>query len=84
MSPNFGKSLERKEFKTAILENLGKVCLYSKCYVRSAYTNQKGYWAFKKIHIRAREMTRQLKALTALLKILSSNPSNYMVAHNHL
>jgi hypothetical protein len=23
------------------------------------------------------------KALTALLKVLSSNPSNHMVAHNH-
>jgi hypothetical protein len=24
-----------------------------------------------------------LRALTALLKVLSSNPSNHMVAHNH-
>jgi hypothetical protein len=32
---------------------------------------------------RADEMTRQLRALTALPKVLSSNPSNYMVAHNH-
>jgi hypothetical protein len=28
-------------------------------------------------------MAQRLKALTALLKVLSSNPSNYMVAHNH-
>jgi hypothetical protein len=31
----------------------------------------------------AREMTQQVKTLTALLKVLSSNPSNHLVAHNH-
>ena len=31
----------------------------------------------------AGEMAQQLRALTALLKILSSNPSNYVVAHDH-
>jgi len=30
------------------------------------------------------EMAQWLKALTALLEVLSSNPSNHMVAHNHL
>jgi hypothetical protein len=30
------------------------------------------------------EMAQWLRALTALLKVLSSNPSNHMVAHNHL
>ena len=29
-------------------------------------------------------MAQQLRALNALLAVLSSNPSNYMVAHNHL
>jgi hypothetical protein len=29
------------------------------------------------------EMAQWLRALTALLKIPSSNPNNYMVAHNH-
>jgi hypothetical protein len=29
------------------------------------------------------EMAQRLRALTALLKVLSSNPSNHMVAHNH-
>jgi hypothetical protein len=29
------------------------------------------------------EMAQQLKALTALLKVLSSNPSNHIVVHNH-
>jgi hypothetical protein len=33
---------------------------------------------------RAREMAQQLRALIALLEVLSSIPSNHMVAHNHL
>ena len=33
---------------------------------------------------RAGEMAQRLRALTALSKVLSSNPSNHMVAHNHL
>jgi hypothetical protein len=32
----------------------------------------------------AGEMAQLLRALTALPKVLSSNPSNHMVAHNHL
>jgi hypothetical protein len=32
----------------------------------------------------AREMVQWLRALTALLEVLSSNPSNHMVAHNYL
>jgi hypothetical protein len=31
---------------------------------------------------RAGEMAQQLRALTALLKVLSSIPSNHKVAHN--
>jgi hypothetical protein len=31
----------------------------------------------------AREVAQWLSALTALLKFLSSNPSNHMVVHNH-
>jgi hypothetical protein len=30
------------------------------------------------------EMVQRLRALTVLLKVLSSNLSNHMVAHNHL
>jgi hypothetical protein len=30
------------------------------------------------------EMAQLVRALTALLKVLSSNPSNHMVVHNHL
>jgi hypothetical protein len=32
----------------------------------------------------AGEMAQRLKTLTALPKVLSSDPSNHMVAHNHL
>jgi len=32
----------------------------------------------------AGEMAQRLKALTALPEVLSSIPSNHMVAHNHL
>ena len=33
---------------------------------------------------RAGEMAQWLRALTVLLEVLSSNPSNHLVAHNHL
>jgi hypothetical protein len=39
---------------------------------------------YKTIHLGAGEGAQQLRALTALLEVLSSIPSNYMVAHNHL
>ena len=32
----------------------------------------------------AGDMAQWVRALTALLKVLSSNSSNHMVAHNHL
>jgi hypothetical protein len=32
----------------------------------------------------AGEMAQRVRALTALPEVLSSNPSNHMVAHNHL
>jgi hypothetical protein len=37
----------------------------------------------KKMLFGAGKMAQQVRALTALLKVLSSNPSNHMVAHNH-
>jgi hypothetical protein len=37
----------------------------------------------KKMVFRAGEMAQWLRVLTALLKVLSSNPSNHMMAHNH-
>jgi hypothetical protein len=37
---------------------------------------------YKKVS-RAVEMAQQVRALTALPKVLSSNPSNHMVASNH-
>jgi hypothetical protein len=49
---------------------------------------KKGSTADRLIHYRkefpgAGEMAQRLRALTALPKVLSSNPSNHMVAHNH-
>jgi hypothetical protein len=38
----------------------------------------------KKKRVGAGEMTQRLKALSALPDVLSSIPSNHMVAHNHL
>jgi hypothetical protein len=38
--------------------------------------------AFKNVYW-AGEMAQWLRALTVLLKVLSSNPSNYIVVHNH-
>jgi hypothetical protein len=38
----------------------------------------------KEVWGRAREIAQRLRALTGLLKVLSSNPSNHVVAHNHL
>jgi hypothetical protein len=37
-----------------------------------------------KCNFRAREMAQRVRALAALPKVLSSNPSNHMVAYNHL
>jgi hypothetical protein len=37
----------------------------------------------KELGTGAGEMAQRLRALTALPKVLSSNPSNHMVAHNH-
>ena len=39
--------------------------------------------AIKTVEKGAGEMAQQVRALTALPKVLSSNPRNHMVAHNH-
>jgi hypothetical protein len=41
-------------------------------------------YIYKTIIFGAGEMAQRVRALTALLKVLNSNPSNHMVAHNHL
>jgi hypothetical protein len=38
----------------------------------------------QKIHTWAGEMAQRLRALASLPEVLSSNPSNHKVAHNHL
>jgi hypothetical protein len=46
--------------------------------------NTKQNTTIKKKSTGAGEMAQWLRALTALSEVLSSNPSNHMVAHNHL
>jgi hypothetical protein len=41
-------------------------------------------WCAKTQSYGAGEMAQRLRALTVLPEVLSSNPSNHMVAHNHL
>ena len=41
-------------------------------------------WAIQEHKAGAGEMAQRLRALPALLGVLSSIPSNHMVAHNHL
>jgi hypothetical protein len=42
------------------------------------------HWEDLKTHGQAGEINQRLRALTALPEVLSSIPSNHMVAHNHL
>jgi hypothetical protein len=51
-------------------------------YIR--HTNLAVYRDKRKHEERAAKMVQQLRALNALPKVLSSNPSNHLVAHNHL
>ena len=48
--------------------------------------NKKGdiIWNVNKKYLGGGEMAQRLRAPTALPKVLSSNPSNHVVAHNHL
>ena len=48
----------------------------------SMATITEGYGCNKKREAWAGEMAQRLRALTALWKVQSSNPSNHMVAHN--
>jgi hypothetical protein len=61
------------------------VIVWAKCYISNAS------WGFYQIAegvlkysiSGTGEMAERLRALTALLKVLSSNPSDHMLAHNH-
>jgi hypothetical protein len=55
----------------------------NKTTVHVALFKGKPVTMFKRASRGAGEMAQWLRALTALLKVLSSNPSNHMVAHNH-
>jgi hypothetical protein len=53
----------------------------STCMVRHLHSYKQN---FLKSKTRVGEMAQWLKAPIVLPKVLSSNPSNHMVAHNHL
>ena len=52
-----------------------KVILYSKTYYLDAFKDNTKW---------AGEMAQKLRALSALLEVLSSIPSNHMLTHTHL
>jgi hypothetical protein len=67
-----------------VWEHNGKVCRLGRAltgYRRQ--TNGRGL-KLKMQAFQATEMAQQLRTLTALPKVSSSNPSNHMVAYNHL
>jgi hypothetical protein len=59
--------------------------MLSTCLIFENYTSApiKTY-SFYKYIVGAGEMAQRLRAQTALLEVLSSNPSNHMVAYSHL
>jgi hypothetical protein len=70
----------RGPFKKHLLDLL--LTLYQTFLSRKA-SNYKNIHV-KSIFLGAGEMAHQVRALTALSEVLISNPSNHMVAHNHL
>jgi hypothetical protein len=56
----------------------------NKCHGMCTHVNRHNHInIILKYFLRAEEMAQQLRALTALSEVLSSNPSNHMAAHNH-
>jgi hypothetical protein len=45
--------------------------------------NMNGYMLVEVFNFRADEMAQWVRALAALPKVLSSNPSHHMMAYNH-
>jgi hypothetical protein len=66
----------------AILRPTLSTQLYSE--IGNSITNNLSFVPPKKNLDWAGEMAQRLRALTALPEVLSSVPSNHMVAHNHL
>ena len=54
-------------------------CSHDRHYLRTVSS-----WDVEEFVLGAGEMAQRLRALTALSKVLSSIPSNYIVAHSHL
>jgi hypothetical protein len=68
-----GRQVDLCEFKASLV--------YRACF-RTTRVTQRSL-VLKSQKSGAGEMAQQLRAPTALLKVLSSNPSNHMVDHNH-
>jgi hypothetical protein len=52
--------------------------------VKMKYPRLGAFLFSKRVLPGAGEMAQRLRALTALPEVMSSNPSNHMVAHSHL
>ena len=78
-SPCFGERQAKVsgEAAASVLQKGGQRCN------RTTKFKAGGKCGDKNINKGAGEMAQRLRALTVLLKILSSNPSNHMVVHNH-
>jgi hypothetical protein len=64
------------------------VGIWARCFsilvILSKELKVRAHTDLQKKQSRTAEMAQRLRALTDLSKVLSSNPSNHMVAHNHL
>ena len=67
------RQVDLYEFEASLVY---RVIPNSQCYTEKP--------CLRKQRNRAGEMAQPLRALTALPEVLSSNPSNHMVAHKHL
>jgi hypothetical protein len=70
------EGVTRENLLTKQTQNQNQPAKFSTLKLITTYHTLKNYR-------RAGEMAHQLRALAALPKVLSSNPSNHMVAHNH-
>jgi hypothetical protein len=76
------RNVQYKESMTQRIGSLRKSIRLTKPYLE--WLKSRENIQIKKMRSGAGEMAQWLRALTALPEILSSIPSNHMVAHNHL
>jgi len=81
-SPNWNPALGGRRKLQVLILLLILCCAYRQESCIAAL--QEAQKAAERDRCRAGEMAQRLRALTALPEVLSSNPTNHMVAHNHL